>query len=181
MKLLSLFFSLGLLFAGCNGCATENGQKKSNYNAEADLKKRQEIARKAGKDITVAMENGTNLRLEKDMLIDAKTNQPFSGDVNGSLAMSNPDHVVKGKLVNGKWDGAYQVEMTENGRRYVGVKRTYKNGNQTGTSYVYFPSGKMQAEFKFNDQGGMICAINYNESGQKTLDSCNQNATNQAK
>jgi antitoxin component YwqK of YwqJK toxin-antitoxin module len=163
---------LALLIGGCNGCQQPKA-KEITADETAALKKRIADARAAGKDVNLLMDNGVNLRIEKDQLVDMKTNQAFTGNVEAVIANTDAKQRVEGKMVNGKWEGNYAVYFKkEGGGEYVGVKRTYKGGEQTGSSFAYFPNGKTQAEFRFGDSGKMICAINYNEGGTKTVDTC---------
>ena len=97
---------------------------------------------------------------------------PFSGQVGGALPDQDGQY-VEGELVDGKWHGPVRIYYTdEKGEEFLRVSREYKNGVPVGSSYTYYPNGATLAETRYTETGQVDCAINYDEEGNKTADSC---------
>lgn len=106
--------------------------------------------------------------------VDPDNNTPVSGPVGGAM-LDRDDEFVEGELVDGRWHGPMKVYFTDDdGREFLRVSREYKNGVPVGTSYTYYPNGNVLAEVRYTDEGRVDCAINYDEEGNKTADSCSE-------
>ena len=105
--------------------------------------------------------------------MDAETGKPYSGEIKGAIPQDVTQR-MDAKMKNGKFEGEYKVYFTENGKEFLRLKRTYKNGIEVGTSTKYYPDGKVLAEFKYDDQGKLLCSVNYDKTGKKTFDDCKQ-------
>jgi len=119
------------------------------------------------------LEEGKDLMLKDNTYMDAETGKPYSGEIKGAIPQDVTQR-MDAKMKNGKFEGEYKVYFTENGKEFLRLKRTYKNGIEVGTSTKYYPDGKVLAEFKYDDQGKLLCSVNYDKTGKKTFDDCKQ-------
>ncbi|HRK74416.1 MAG TPA: hypothetical protein PLL64_09085, partial [Rhodothermales bacterium] len=119
----------------------------------------------------IFLEQGKDLMLKNDTYMDAETGKPYTGEIKGAIPQDVTQR-MDAKMKNGKFEGEYKVYFTENGKEFLRLKRTYKNGIEVGTTTKYYSDGKVLAEFKYNDQGKLICSVNYDKAGKKTFNNC---------